>query len=99
MMDIGCSPITTWRFIFGAEPTGVAGLIEFDPDFKTDRLASVMMEFPSGQSVFTCTTQLVHYQRMQFLGTAGLSESGIPFYTAPERPPTSTFVYGPERLV
>src|SRR6202040_1758426 len=35
MMDIGCYPITTSRFIFGEEPARVAGLIERDPDFKT----------------------------------------------------------------
>jgi predicted dehydrogenase len=86
ILDIGCYPITTSRFIFGAEPTGVAALIEFDPDFKTDRLASVILEFPSGQSVFTCGTQLVHYQRMQFLGTTGRIEIEIPFNAPPDRP-------------
>jgi predicted dehydrogenase len=45
-----------------------------------------MMEFPSGQSVFTCSTQLVHYQRMQFLGTAGRIEMEIPFNAPPDRP-------------
>src|SRR5882762_3612799 len=86
MMDIGCYPITTSRFIFGEEPASVAALIEFDPDFKTDRLASVILEFPSGQSVFTCGTQLVHYQRMQFLGTTGRIEIEIPFNAPPDRP-------------
>jgi len=75
MLDIGCYPITTSRFIFGEEPVRVAGLIERDPDFRTDRLASAILEFPSGQAVFTCSTQLVAYQRMQFLGTTGGSRS------------------------
>src|SRR5207244_10046857 len=65
LMDIGCYPITMSRFIFGEEPTAVAGLIERDPEFKTDRLSSAILEFPSGQSVFTCSTQAVPYQRMQ----------------------------------
>jgi predicted dehydrogenase len=85
MMDIGCYPITTSRFIFGEEPLRVAGLIELDPDFKTDRLASAILEFPSGQSVFTCSTQLVAYQRMQFLGTTGRIEIEIPFNAPPDR--------------
>jgi len=85
MMDIGCYPITTSRFIFDAEPVRVAGLIERDPDFKTDRLVSVMLEFPSGQAVFTCSTQLVSYQRMQFLGTQGRIEIEIPFNAPPDR--------------
>ena len=91
MMDIGCYPITTSRFIFGEEPARVAGLIERDPDFKTDRLASVILEFPSGQSVFTCSMQMVPYQRMQFLGTKGRIEMEIPF-NAPNDRPTRIFV-------
>jgi len=91
LMDIGCYPITTSRFIFGEEPTRVAGLVERDPDFKTDRLASAILEFPSGQSVFTCSTQLVPYQRMQFLGTKGRIEIEIP-YNAPNDRPTRIFI-------
>src|SRR5580698_4537300 len=53
MMDIGCYPITTSRFIFGEEPTRVVGLIERDPEFQTDRIASAMLDFPSGQAIFT----------------------------------------------
>jgi predicted dehydrogenase len=85
MLDIGCYPITTSRFIYGEEPVSVAGLIERDLDFKTDRLASAMLEFPSGHAVFTCSTQLVHYQRMQFLGTKGRIEMEIPFNAPPDR--------------
>jgi predicted dehydrogenase len=85
MMDIGCYPITTSRFIFGEEPKRVAGLIERDPDFKTDRLASAILDFPSGQATFTCSTQMVAYQRMQFLGTKGRIEIEIPFNAPPAR--------------
>ena len=31
LMDIGCYPITTSRFVFGEEPRRVIGLIERDP--------------------------------------------------------------------
>lgn len=86
LMDIGCYPIFTSRFIFGEEPTGAVGLLEFDPEFKIDRLASAILEFPSGQAVFTCSTQLVPYQRMQFLGTSGRIEIEIPFNAPPDRP-------------
>lgn len=86
LLDIGCYPITTSRFMFGAEPTRVIGLVERDPDFKTDRLASAILDFPAGQSIFTCSTQLVHYQRMQFLGTKGRIEIEIPFNAPNDRP-------------
>jgi len=91
MMDIGCYPITTSRFIFGEEPARVAGLIERDLDFQTDRLASVILEFPSGQTVFTCSMQMVPYQRMQFLGTKARIEMEIPF-NAPNDRPTRIFI-------
>ena len=86
MYDIGCYPITMSRFIFGAEPSRVFGLLERDPDFKVDRLASVILDFPAGQCVFTCSTQLVPYQRMQFLGTKGRIEIEIPFNAPNDRP-------------
>jgi predicted dehydrogenase len=91
LMDIGCYPITTSRFIFGEEPTRVVGLIERDPEFKTDRLASVILDFPSGQATFTCSTQMVPYQRMEFLGTKGRIEIEVPF-NAPADRPTRIFI-------
>src|SRR5258708_23443422 len=90
-MDIGCYPVTASRFIFGEEPSRVLGLIERDPDMKIDRLISVILDFPSGQSIFTCGTQLVPYQRMQFLGTRGRIEIEIPF-NAPNDRPTRIFI-------
>jgi len=86
LMDIGCYPITTSRFVFGEEPSRVMALIQRDPDMKTDRLTSAILEFPSGQAVFTCSTQMVPYQRMQFLGTKGRIEIEIPFNAPNDRP-------------
>jgi predicted dehydrogenase len=85
MLDIGCYPIVTSRFVYGEEPSRVFGLIECDPDFKVDRLASAILDFPSGQATFTCSTQMVAYQRMQFLGTKGRIEVEIPFNAPPDR--------------
>ena len=84
--DIGCYPIVTARFLFGAEPVRVASQIEYDPNFGTDRLASVLLQFPTGQALFYCSTQLVPYQRMQILGTGGRIEIEIPFNAPPDRP-------------
>jgi predicted dehydrogenase len=86
LMDIGCYPINLSRFIFGEEPSRVCGLMERDPEFKTDRLTSAMMDFPSGQSVFTCSTQLNYFQRMVFVGTKGRLEVEIPFNAPNDRP-------------
>lgn len=86
LMDIGCYPIVTSRFIYGEEPRRVLGLVERDPEMKIDRLTSAILEFPSGQAAFTCSTQLVPYQRMQFFGTSGRVEIEIPFNAPPDRP-------------
>ena len=86
LMDIGCYPIFTSRFIFGAEPSRVLGLVERDPEMKIDRLASAILDFPTGQSIFTCSTQLVPYQRMQIFGTKGRIEIEIPFNAPPDWP-------------
>jgi predicted dehydrogenase len=86
LMDIGCYPINTARFVFGEEPLRVSGLIERDPTSKVDRLTSAILEFPSGHATFTCSTQLVPYQRMQLLGTKGRIEIEIPFNAPNDRP-------------
>ena len=85
-MDIGCYPITTSRFMFGAEPVRVLGLIATDSQLKIDRLTSAILDFPSGQSVLTCSTQLTPYQRSHFLGTKGRIEIEIPFNAPNDRP-------------
>ena len=61
-------------------------LIERDPEMKIDRLASALLDYPQGQAAFTCSTQLVSYQRMQIFGTAGRIEIEIPFNAPPDRP-------------
>lgn len=86
LLDIGCYPINISRFIFGEEPLRVIGLVERDPRMKTDRLTSAMLDFPSGQSTFTCSTQLLYHQRMQFFGTKGRIDLEIPFNAPFDRP-------------
>ena len=86
LLDIGCYPITMSRFIFDEEPTRVAGALARDPDFGTDRLASAILEFPSGQSVFTTSTQSAYFQRMHFLGAAGRVEVEVPWNAPNDRP-------------
>ncbi len=86
LYDIGCYPVVTARFLFGAEPTRVVALIERDPATKVDRLTSAILDFPEGQATFTCSTQLVPYQRVQILGTAGRIEVRVPFNAAPPNP-------------
>ena len=91
LLDIGCYTIKTTRFIFGEEPVRVIGCIERDPSFKTDRLTSAILEYPSGQCIFSVSTQMVYYQKMQFFGTEGRIDVEIPF-NAPTDKPTRIFI-------
>jgi predicted dehydrogenase len=91
LMDIGCYPVNLSRFAFGDEPRRVMGLVERDPEWNVDRLTSAVLDFPSGHAVFTCSTQLTPYQRMQFFGTRGRVEVEIPFNSPNDRP-TRVFV-------
>jgi predicted dehydrogenase len=86
LMDIGCYCISLSRFIFDAEPDRVMGTIEYDPVFKTDRMASAMLDFGRGTSTWTCATQIVDYQRVHIFGTEGRVEIEIPFNAPPDRP-------------
>lgn len=89
--DIGCYPINTSRFIFNEIPKRVIALTENDPDYDVDRLASAILDFPSGQAVFTSGTQLSPYQRMSVFGTEKHLEIEIPF-NAPIDKPTRIFI-------
>lgn len=91
LMDIGCYPIQISRFLFEREPARAVGAIERDPEMQTDRLTSAMLDFETGHCSFTCSTQLVPYQRVQVLGTKGRIELEIPFNAPPDRP-TRIFV-------
>jgi predicted dehydrogenase len=85
LMDIGCYLIHASRYAFGEEPRRVVGLIDRDPVFKTDRLSSAILDFGGGQSIFTCSTQLIPYQRIQFLGAKGRIELEVPVNAPTDR--------------
>jgi len=86
IMDIGCYPITMARFLFEREPSRVTALIDRDPEMNTDRLSSAILDFESGHAVFTCSTQMVPFQRMQILGTKARIDMEIPYNIPPDRP-------------
>ncbi len=90
MLDIGCYTISLARFIFEAEPQRILGIVERDENFQTDRLASAILDFGTGTSTFTCSTQLADYQRVNIFGTQGRIEIEIPF-NAPANEVTRIF--------
>ncbi len=92
LMDVGCYPISLSRWLFDTEPLHVSANIELDPLMETDRLASGMLQFKTGVSLFTCSTQMVPFQRAIILGTTGGIEVDIPF-NAPSEKPTRLLMF------
>jgi predicted dehydrogenase len=80
LYDIGCYAIVAGRTFFGKEPRRAIALVDRDPAFRTDRLASALLDFGQGQQLaFTVSTQSTPYQRIQLFGTEQRIEIPIPF--------------------
>jgi predicted dehydrogenase len=92
LLDIGCYCISLSRLIFGEEPGRVLGSVRFDPQSHVDILASGVLEFPTGTSTFTCSTQLTPSQHAVIFGTKGKIVIEWPF-TPPTDTPTSITVH------
>ncbi|WP_127143048.1 Gfo/Idh/MocA family protein [Pelagibacterium montanilacus] len=95
LYDIGCYAIATARFIFEADPETASGMLDIDPDFGTDRLASGLLMFPGSRHLtFSSSTQLSNHQRVTIVGTKGRLEVLIPFNAAPDLSMTISFDSG-----
>jgi predicted dehydrogenase len=79
LLDIGVYSISSSRWLFGAEPERVFGIVEYDPTFGTDRLASAILDFGVGTATFSCATQIPRYQREDVYGTLGRILIETPF--------------------
>jgi len=80
LYDVGCYPIVTARYVFGAEPERAVALIDRDPVLGVDRLTGGLLPFPGGRHlVFSSALQLAAYQRVVILGSAGRIEVAVPF--------------------
>jgi predicted dehydrogenase len=78
--DIGCYCVISGRYLFDAEPKRVVALVDRDPNFKTDRLASVIADFGEGrQLTFACGTQSSGRQSVEVFGDKANLEIVIPY--------------------
>ncbi len=85
LMDIGCYCISFPRFLLDKEPQRAIGIIDRDPEMKTDRLTSGILDFSDGViSTFTCGTQIMPYQRVNIMGDKGHIEVEIPVNAPPD---------------
>ena len=92
LYDVGCYPIVTARYVFGAEPERAIALVNRDADLGVDQVTSGMLAFPGGgQLVFSSALQLALYQRVVILGTEGRIEVSVPF-TPPKEQDTRIII-------
>jgi len=87
LMDIGCYATSLSRWLFNAEPQRVFGLLENDPCFGVDRLASASLDFGVGNATCTCSTQVAPFQRAHVAGTEGHIELSQATFNPPNDRP------------
>ena len=86
LMDIGCYPISLSRFLFNAEPKKVHAKVEVHPEFKTDTLATAILEFEHGTSAFFSSTLMPDMQQAEVFGTKGSIVFDLPFNPVADQP-------------
>ena len=98
VMDIGGYCVMAGRYLFEAEPIRVISLVDRDPNFRTDRLVSVIADFGDGRQLsLVCGTQTAARQTVEAFGTDASLEIQIP-YNAPLDESTAILVgRGPHR--
>jgi predicted dehydrogenase len=80
LYDVGCYPIVTARYVFGADPHRAIALVDRDPKLGVDAVTSGLLAFPGGgQLVFSSALQLALFQRVVILGSEGRIEVPLPF--------------------
>ena len=95
LLDIGCYPITTSRFVTELEPQRVAAIIERDPANGIDRLGTAILDYGPVQCCFQYGTQMVPRQTMQFYGTKARLVVEIGFNAPNDVPCRLTLYEGP----
>lgn len=68
MAFIGCYPIALALWFWNEFPNSVLASFEIDAEFGTDRQASAILQFDTGQAVFTVSNRMTAYQRAQLFG-------------------------------
>ncbi len=102
LYDCGCYLINAARIIYGQEPVRGIALFDIDPNFHTDRLTSVILEFPGGHASLVMATQAGpttggSHQHLGVVGTGGWLRANFPLSHSTASP-CSVFIGGPSAL-
>ena len=94
LYDIGCYGVSTARYIFGREPGKVLALVKRDKTFGTDVLTSAILDFGDGHAMFSMSTQMDAWQKVDIHGTGGTIRIHVPFNAYEDVPVTVTVKSG-----
>jgi predicted dehydrogenase len=98
--DIGCYAVSSARYLFGREPQRAVCTLVRDPAFKTDVLASGILDFGAGKTAtFSIGTQMYPGQGVSAIGTGGSLSIAVPFNMYPDVPGSVTVSTGVGRRV
>jgi predicted dehydrogenase len=86
LLDLGMYLVSSARFLLETEPARAAAVIDYDPDFHTDRCCSFLLDFPNAQGSFVCSNQMGYAQRMIVYGTHGHIDIDTPWTPSPDQP-------------
>lgn len=92
--DIGCYAVSSARFLLDREPKRVTSLLQYDPDFGTDRLGSVILDFGGVQASCIVGTQTWSHQKVDLFGSGGTLRVELPFNAYPDVPLSLTLETG-----
>jgi predicted dehydrogenase len=85
--DIGCYAVSSARYLFGREPLRAVCTLVRDGTFKTDIVASGILDFGEGRTAtFTVGTQMYPCQRVTAVGSGGSLSIEVPFNMYPDVP-------------
>jgi predicted dehydrogenase len=91
LYDLGSYAINALNLIFGCTPERVVAALEHDPQFRVDRLSSVLLDYGSGHATLTVASQAgpsswATHQQLTVLGARGWLRFDFPFAQARPTP-------------
>ena len=95
-MDIGCYLTLAALYFFDSDPVNATGYQLIDSEFGVDYLTSGVIQFPTGHTVFSCSTQSLPQQSLLLEGTRGRLKFEIPFSHPDDQPGVLYLEKGPD---
>jgi predicted dehydrogenase len=87
LYDLGSYAISACNLIIGRTPQRVVAALEFDPEFRIDRLSTALLDYGAAHATLTVATQSgpaawATHQQLTVLGASGWLRMNFPFAQA-----------------